>query len=177
MIPSGPWPALAAYLVVLAAQRLGELMLSRRNLRRLVARGAREHAAGHFPLFVALHVLYPLALVTEVVRGARPGPEWPLWLAVWLGAQALRVAAILALAERWNVRIVVVPGEPRLRRGIYRWLAHPNYLAVTLEFVAAPLMFGAWHTALGSSLVNAVAMAVRVPAEERALREGAGHPP
>jgi methyltransferase len=170
-----PWQSLATYLVVLAVQRVGELALSRRNLRRLHVRGAREVAAGHFPLFVVLHALYPLALIGEVVWGARPGPAWPLWLALWLVAQALRVASIAALGERWNVRIVVLPGVPPVRRGIYRWLAHPNYLAVALEFVAAPLMFGAWRTAFAGSLFNAMAMAVRIPAEERALRE-AGEP-
>jgi len=93
---------------------------------------------------------------------------------VWLAAQGLRVAAVRALGERWNVRIVVVPGEPPVSRGIYRWLAHPNYLAVALEFVSAPTMFGAWRTAGAFSALNALAMAVRIPAEERALREAAG---
>jgi len=170
---AAPWRPLVAYLVVLALQRGGELALSRRNLRRLEGRGAREAGAGHFPLFVLLHALYPVALVAEVLGGARPSPFWSLWLAVWLVAQALRLAAILALGERWNVRIVVLPGEPPVRRGIYRWLAHPNYLAVALEFVAAPLAFGAWRTALGASLLNALALSVRIPAEERALRAAA----
>ncbi len=173
-LPCGP---LVAYLVVLAAQRFGELALSRRNLVRLRALGAREVAAGHFPLFVVLHALYPVALVVEVLRGARPGPGWPLWLVAWLAAQSLRVAAIVALGERWNVRIVVLPGVAPVRRGVYRWLAHPNYLAVALEFVAAPLMFGAWRTAIAASLFNAVAMAVRIPAEVRALREAGGSRP
>ena len=166
-----PGRLLVVYLAVLAVQRAGELGLSRRNLRRLAARGAREYGAGHFPIFVVLHALYPVALVAELWQGARPGPLWPLWLAVWLGAQGLRLTAMATLGERWNVRIVVVPGEPPVRRGIYRWLAHPNYLAVALEFVAAPLMFGAWRTALVASLANALAMAVRIPAEERALRD------
>ena len=102
---------LAAYLVVLVVQRVIELAISRRNWNRLRARGAREVGAGHFPVFVLLHVLYPVALVVEVLRGARPGPGWPFWLAAWLVAQALRVAAITALGDRWNVRIVVVPGD------------------------------------------------------------------
>jgi methyltransferase len=170
--PPLPWRWLVTYLVVLAVERIGELMLSQRNVRRLLARGGREAGAGHFPLFVVLHALYPVALVVEVVRGARPGPLWPLWLAVWLAAQALRAAAMAALGDRWCARIVVLPGVPPVRSGIYRWLVHPNYLAVALEFVAAPLMFGAWRTALAGSLLNAVAMAVRIPAERRALREG-----
>ena len=168
---------LAAYLVVLVVQRVIELAISRRNWNRLRARGAREVGAGHFPVFVLLHVLYPVALVVEVLRGARPGPGWPFWLAAWLVAQALRVAAITALGDRWNVRIVVVPGEPPIRTGIYRWLTHPNYLAVALELIAAPLMFGAWRTAAAASLVNAAAMLVRIPVENRALREAAAGRP
>jgi methyltransferase len=169
-----PWAWLVGYLAVLAVERVGELVLSQRNVRRLLARGAREVGAGHFWMFVVLHGLYPVALVLEVARGARPGPHWPVWLALWLLAQALRVAAMAALGERWSVRIVALPGAPPIRRGIYRWLAHPNYLAVALEFLSAPLMFGAWRTALAGSLLNAGALAVRIPAEERALREAAG---
>jgi methyltransferase len=171
-----PWGPLGAYLGVLALQRAGELLLSARNLARLRARGAVEHGAGHFPLFVLLHGGYPVALALEGFAGARPGPAWPAWLALWLAAQALRMAAIIALGERWNVRIVVLPGEPPVRRGIYRWLSHPNYLAVALEFVAGPLMFGAWHTAVGCSLLNGLVMAVRIPAEERALQGASPEP-
>ena len=89
------------------------------------------------------------------------------------------MTAVRTLGERWNVRIVVLPGQPPVSSGIYRWLPHPNYLAVALEFVAAPLMFGAWRTAVICTVLNALAMAVRIPAEVRALREAAGeaHPP
>jgi methyltransferase len=166
---------LAAYLAALLTERLGELWLSRRNLARLSARGAVEKGAGHFWMFVALHALYPVLLVSEIVRdGARPWASWPLWLALWLVAQGLRMLAIRTLGERWNVRIVVLPGVPPVRHGIYRWLSHPNYLAVALEFLAAPLMFGAWRTGAICTLLNALAMAVRIPAEQRALREASG---
>jgi len=164
---------LAMYLVVLAIQRSWELWLSRRNWEKLRAQGAREVAGSHFPLFVALHVLYPFALVCEVVLGARPGPGWPLWAAVWIAAQWLRYASVRALGERWNVRIVLLPGAPLVQGGPYRWLPHPNYLAVALELISAPLVFGAWRTAAAATLVNAIAMAVRIPAENRALREAA----
>ena len=173
-VPTATTAALVIYLAVLGAQRFGELWLSRRNLARLARRGAVESHANHFWMFVVLHAGYPVALVADVLAGARPPAAWPLWLGVWLAAQGLRVAAVRALGERWNVRIVVVPGEPPVSRGIYRWLAHPNYLAVALEFVSAPTMFGAWRTAGAFSALNALAMAVRIPAEERALREAAG---
>ena len=163
-------PGLGLFLVVLAAQRLGELVLSARNARRLVARGAREHAGGHFPLLVLVHVLFPLLLVVEVVGlGARPGPAWPLWLALWLGAQALRYAAVRALGERWTVRIFVLPGAPLVTGGPYRWVRHPNYLAVVLELLAAPMLFGAWRTALVVGVLDAFALRLRIAEEERAL--------
>ncbi len=171
MSPPATWGVFAAYLALLALQRIGELALSRRNLGRLRARGAREVGARHFPLFVLLHAAYPVLLALEIRAGASPRAEWPLWLALWLGAQLLRFTAVRALGERWNVRIVVVPGEIPVTRGIYRWLRHPNYVAVVLEFIAAPMLFGAWRTALICSAANAAVLAVRIPAEERALRE------
>jgi methyltransferase len=174
-VPAFP---LAVYLVALLIERLAEMWLSRRNLARLAARGAVERGAGHFWMFVALHVLYPVLLVSEILRdGARPPAAWPAWLAAWLVAQALRVTAVRTLGERWNVRIVVLPGQAPVSSGIYRWIPHPNYLAVAIEFVAAPLMFGAWRTAVICTVLNALAMTVRIPAEVRALREAAGEAP
>ena len=162
--------ALVLFLVVLAVQRLAELLWSARNERRLAARGGREQGARHFPLLVLVHVLFPVLLVAEVLSlGARPGPLWPLWLALWLVAQALRYAAVRALGERWTVRVWVLPGAPLVRSGPYRFLRHPNYVAVVLELLAAPLMFGAWRTALVISALNALALATRIRAEERAL--------
>ncbi len=161
---------LAVFLAALATERLAELALSARHARALRARGAIEHGRAHFPLLVALHALFFPALAAEVlVLGARPGPAWPLWLVLFAAAQALRFASQRALGPRWTVRVLVLPGEPLVRRGVYRFLRHPNYLAVALELLAGPLLFGAWRTALLASLVNAAVMAVRVPAEERAL--------
>ncbi len=162
---------LALFLGVVAVQRIAELALSARNAKRLKARGAREYGAGHFPLLVLVHALFPVSLAAEVFwLGARPGRLWPLWLGLWLAAQALRYAAVRALRERWSVRIWVVPGAPLVRSGPYRHLRHPNYLAVVAELVAAPLLFGAWRTALGISVLNLVALRIRVRAEEQALR-------
>jgi methyltransferase len=171
--PLGPPPVvgLTLFLAVLMAQRMGELIHSAVNSRRLMERGAREHGAGHFPLLVLVHVLFPLGLLAEIgLLGARPGRLWGLWLAGWLAAQALRYAAVRALGDRWSVRILVLPGEPLVRRGPYRLLRHPNYLAVFIEFITAPLMFGAWRTAIVISLLDLVALRIRIRAEDRALR-------
>ncbi len=165
-----PLLPLAAFLAFIVAQRLSELALSARHARALAARGAVEHAAAHFPLFVALHVAWPLALIGEVLGlGARPPHAWPLALAAFLAAQLLRTWAIRTLGERWTVRVWVLPGAPPVATGPYRWLRHPNYVAVAIELLAAPLMFGAWRTALAATAVNVVALAIRIPAEEAAL--------
>jgi methyltransferase len=167
--------ALAAYVAFVIAHRVFELWVSARNERKLRARGAREVGRSHFPLFVVLHALYPLALAAEVLAlGTRPGSLWPLWLTLLAVAQALRVAAHRALGERWTARIWVVPGMERVTHGVYGWLRHPSYVAVTIELVAGSLLFGAWRTALVVSALNLVALAVRIPIEERALAEAAG---
>jgi methyltransferase len=167
---------LGLFLAVIVLQRLAELALSARNARRAKARGAREYGAGHFPLLVLIHTLYPLSLAAEVLwLGTRPSGLWPLWLGLWFGAQALRYAAVRALGEQWNVRILVLPGARRVESGPYRWLRHPNYLAVAIELMAGPLIFGAWRTALLISALNAVALRVRIRSEEKALDENLVH--
>jgi methyltransferase len=164
--------SLVAYLAFVAVQRGFELGLSRRNERAVRGRGARLVSDPTYPWIVALHVMFPLALVVEViVLGARPSAAWPVWLALFAGAQALRYAAMRALGDRWNVRVWVVPGEPAVRSGLYRFVRHPNYVAVAIELVAAPLMFGAWRTALVASAVNAALLLRRMRIEEKALDE------
>jgi methyltransferase len=164
---------LLAFLAVVVAQRLGELAISAHHARRVRARGAVEHGAGHFPLIVLVHVLFPLCMLGEVVwLDVHPGPWWPAWLALWACAQALRYAAIRALGDRWNARILVVPGEPPVTAGTYRFLRHPNYVAIVVELIAAPMIFGAWRTALFITLLNALALRVRIRAEDAALRGG-----
>ena len=166
--------ALTAYILYVVVHRLSELRVSGRNQRALAARGGYEVGRGHFALFVILHALYPIGLATEVLaRGTHPAPLWPLWLALLIAAQALRMAAQAALGERWTVRVWVVPGLAPVTRGIYRWIRHPNYVAVTIELVAGPLLFGARRTALVASAINLAALLVRIPVEERALAEAA----
>ncbi len=163
---------LAGFLIVVLAQRMVELVHSARTGRALRARGATEHGAGHFPILVLVHVLFPVSLIAEVVGlGARPGVWWWVWLVLWIGAQALRYWAVRTLGDRWNVRILVLPGVPPVRTGPYAYLAHPNYVAVGVELLAASLLFGAWRTAVGITLLNAFALWIRIGAEARAMRE------
>ncbi len=162
---------------VLAIQRLSEMLISRHHQRVMEKMGGVEFGRELFPAFVALHVGMPLAIALEVlVLGTRPGPDWPWMLVLLVIAALLRGAAIRALGERWHVRVWVVPGEPPMTHGIYRWMRHPNYFAVMLECAALPLLFGAWRTAIGASLVNLVLLAMRIRTEEQALAWAAQSP-
>lgn len=164
--------SLALFLIVVLVERTLELTISARHARALKARGAREYGAGHFPLFVFIHALFPIGVVMEVfLLGARPGSLWPLWLVLFFGALSLRFAAVHALGVFWNVRVIVLPGSELVRRGPYRFLRHPAYVAVTIELLAAPLLFGAWRTALGVAVLNAFALFIRIRVEESALAQ------
>jgi methyltransferase len=166
---------LVAGVVLVAVQRLLELALSRRNERRLLARGAVERGSGHYPVVVAVHALW---LASTLVEGLVRGPEipawWPVPLAAFLLVQPLRYWAILSLEENWNTRVLVVPGGKLVRSGPYRYFPHPNYVVVAVEILTFPLIFGAWITAIVFSLLNVALLYVRIKTENRALRELAG---
>jgi methyltransferase len=112
-----------------------------------------------------------VACVVEVVAADRPFLPWLGWpmLAVVLAAQALRWWCIVTLGNQWNTRVIVVPGLPLVSAGPYRWLRHPNYLAVALEVAALPLVHTAWVTAVLFTSANAAVLSVRIRVEERAL--------
>jgi len=161
------------YLGALAAvilERGLELRLSERNARRALARGGAEHGRGHYPAMVAMHAAFLAACAAEALAFSEPPPPVALLAAAGaVLAQGLRWWAVAALGERWSTRVVVLPGVPPVTTGPYRWLRHPNYLAVALEVACLPLAWGSWRTALLFSLVNAAVLRVRIRAEERAL--------
>ncbi len=95
---------------------------------------------------------------------------WPFWLALFIGGQALRYWAIVSLGERWTTRIIVLPGAPLVTGGPFRFVSHPNYLVVIGEIAVLPLVFGLWKVALLFSVLNAVVLAIRIRAEDRALK-------
>ena len=179
--PAGRSSRRAYTLLVLAValERLAELGVATRNARWSRARGAVETGQGHYPLLVAVHVGLLAGCLAEVhlrrprFRPALGGPA----LAVALAAQALRWWCIRSLGPQWNTRVIVVPGLPLVSRGPYRWLRHPNYVAVVLEGLALPLVHGARTTALAFTAVNTPLLAVRLRTEERALRAAAPSSP
>jgi methyltransferase len=155
-------------LIILAfvtLQRLGELWLSNRNTRRLLARGAIEHAPGHYPLIVAVHASWLAALWW--LAPLRPIDGF--WLAFFVLVELGRIWVLASLRHRWTTRIILLPGAQLVRRGPYRFIDHPNYWVVTGEIAVLPLVFGLWKTAIVFSLLNAGVLFIRITAENRAL--------
>lgn len=164
-----------AYTVLVAlvvAERLAELIVAKHNAAVMFARGAVEVARGHYPFMAVMHALLLVACLVEVRVLDRPFvPALGLVaLAAVVGSQVLRWWCVLTLGRQWNTRIIVAPGMPLVTRGPYRWLKHPNYVAVVVEVAALPLVHSAVMTAAVFSLLNAVLLVrVRIPAENRAL--------
>jgi methyltransferase len=156
---------------VVAVMRLVELAVSRRHIARLKGRGAVEVGRSHYPWMVVVHTSFLAACVVEVWLLNRPWvpPLGFAMLALLVGAAALRCWVIVTLGDRWSTRVLFVPGEAPVVSGPYRWLRHPNYLAVVVEFVALPMVHTAWLTAVVFSVANGLVLRARIPVEEAAL--------
>ena len=152
-------------LALVTLQRVGELWLSNRNTRRLLADGAREYSPGHYPLIVTVHAGW-LAALWWLAPGR---PVEAVWLALYIVLQAARLWVLATLGPRWTTRIIVLPDAPLVKAGPYRFVSHPNYVVVALEIVVLPLVFGLWPVALIFSALNAAVLAIRIRAENRAL--------
>lgn len=157
-------PAALVFIAFLLVQRGAELILARHNTRKLLARGAVEHGAAHYPLIVTLHVAWLLAICIF----GWSNPVGPGWLAVFVILQLCRVWVLASLGARWTTRIIILD-EPLVRRGPYRWLAHPNYAVVVAEIFVAPMVLGLWPVAVLFSILNALVLTIRIKAEGRAL--------
>ncbi len=169
-----------ALLALTVVERLVEVVVSRSNARWSFARGGREVGREHFPAMVSLHVAFLFGCAVEPWLAHRT--ELPSYAALALVAalacHALRWWCIATLGRNWNARVIVVPGMPQVGVGPYRWLSHPNYLAVVVEGVALPAMAGAWITATVFSVLNALLLRRRIQVENAAFADlviGDGH--
>jgi methyltransferase len=152
-------------LALVTLQRLSELVIAQRNTRALLARGAVEIGAGHYPLIVLLHAAWLIGL--WILARDRP-VNIPLIL-VFVVLQAFRVWILATLGPRWTTRIIVLPGEALVARGPYRLIPHPNYAVVIAEIAVLPLAFGLVWYAVVFSVLNAAVLTIRISAENKAL--------
>jgi len=155
----------AIILLLVTAQRLGELVLARRNTSRLLAKGAIEIGPGHYPLVVALHAAW---LISLWIWG-RDQDVNVLPLIGFAVMQGLRLWVLATLGERWTTRIIVLPGAPLVAAGPYKYLSHPNYAVVAGEIALLPLALHLPWLALIFTLLNAAVLFIRIRVEARAL--------
>lgn len=154
-------------LALVTLQRLGELVLAQHNTKRLIARGAIEIGAAHYPLIVAVHAAWLIALWVY----GRDQEVNLFLLAPFVVLQALRVWILATLGSRWTTRIIVLPGEPLIAAGPYRVLSHPNYAVVVGEIALLPLALHLPVLALVFTVLNAIVLTIRIRSESRALGE------
>nr|WP_250157244.1 isoprenylcysteine carboxylmethyltransferase family protein [Tianweitania aestuarii] len=152
-------------LAAVTAERLLELVIARRNTRKLLEHGAVEVAAGHYPLIVALHAFWLAGLWFYGMNN----PVHLGWLALFALLQVLRVWVLVTLGSRWTTRIIVMEGETLVKAGPYRFLSHPNYCVVVGEIAVLPQCLGLPLFALVFTLLNGIVLWIRIRAENRAL--------
>ncbi len=150
----------------IALERIGELFYAARNTRRLIAEGAVEQGAEHYPLIVLLHAAWLGAVYLAAPAGA--APVWA-WLGVYALLQVARFWVIFTLGRYWTTRIITLPDAPLVRSGPYRFLRHPNYAVIVGEIAVLPLAFREYAIAVAFSVFNLALLAWRIRTENRAL--------
>jgi len=158
-------------IIATAIERLIEVRVSKRNAAWSLERGGVEYGAGHYPFMVVLHTGFLIACVAEpwlLERSFTPALGYSM-IALAIFTQGLRWWCIHTLGPRWNTRVIIVPGLPRVTTGPYQYFSHPNYMIVALEGLALPLIHNAYYTAIIFTILNAGLMVVRLRCENEAL--------
>ncbi|MGQ9804531.1 MAG: isoprenylcysteine carboxyl methyltransferase family protein [Chlorobiales bacterium] len=157
-------------ILILATQRITELFISKRNEVWLKSQGGYEVGAEHYKYMVLLHLTWFSAMIAEhYVRKTSFSSLWQVWLAIAIAAQLGRYSVITTLGKSWNTRIIVVPSAPLVKKGLYRFIRHPNYWIVGAEIAVIPLLFDLYITSLIYTILNAIMLVVRIRVEESAL--------
>lgn len=161
-----------SFFTFMVVQRLAELMLALRNERYMKKKGALEFGREHYKYIVLLHMFFLVSIAAEVTFFKKtPSPIWPVLLVLFIGTQLIRVWAIASLGVYWNTKILVLPDSKLVPKGPYKFMRHPNYIVVMMEFWLIPILFQAYITAIVCSLLNILVLSVRIREEERALQE------
>ncbi|GLB57922.1 isoprenylcysteine carboxyl methyltransferase family protein [Cytobacillus sp. NCCP-133] len=160
------------FIAIIIVQRAAELMVAKSNEKWMKSQGALEFGQGHYKWIVFIHTMFLISCILEVfILEKSLSPFWPFFLCLFVVAQAERIWAISSLGRFWNTKIIVLPGANVIRKGPYRFFKHPNYMIVAAEFLVIPLLFKAHLTAIVFTIVNSIILSIRIPAEEKALKE------
>ncbi|MCD5322936.1 MULTISPECIES: isoprenylcysteine carboxyl methyltransferase family protein [Pontibacillus] len=156
--------------VFIIAQRLIEVAVAKRNEKWMLRNGAVEVASDHYKWIVAVHVLFFVSVGLEAYGKDLVLSDWKgFLLGAFFVTQGLRIWCLTSLGRFWNTKIIILPGSQLVARGPYKWMKHPNYVVVGLEFIIIPLLFNAYMSAVLFPLLHLGLMKIRIPHEERAL--------
>jgi len=164
--------AFSIFLLFVISQRLIELLIAKRNERILKAQGGIEFDKNGYRVIVIMHVVFFVSLICEKVFLSRMlNSYWIIFAALFGVAQFLRYWAIKSLGVYWNTKILVLPNHKLVIAGPYKFLRHPNYIAVIVEIAVIPLIFSCYLTACIFSVINFILLRRRIKIEENALRK------
>ena len=152
-------------------QRFIELRIAKRNEKAMLAKGAYEVGASHYKYMILLHTSFFISFLVEVAFIKSSFTPYYAFLAIFIVLQLLRVWCLASLGTFWNTKIIILPGANVVVKGPYAFIRHPNYLIVCLEIAVLPLMFQAYVTAILFTILNIIMLSVRIPREEKALKE------
>lgn len=161
--------AFILFISLIILLRIGELALSRSNEKWLLAHGAVEYGQQHYRFMIALHILFIVSLIVEYyVTGT--GSYSRILLAAYFILLAVKAWVVLSLGKFWNTKIYRAPNFPLVRRGLYKYVKHPNYIIVIAEIAIIPLIFHLYYTAIIFTVLNGIMLRVRIKEENRALK-------
>ena len=164
--------AFSISLLFVISQRLIELIIAKRNEKILKAQGAIEYDKNGYRVIAAMHVAFFISLICEKVFFQRTlNTYWIVFAVLFAAAQVLRYWSIKTLGVCWNTKILVLPNHKLVNTGPYKYLRHPNYIAVVIEFAVIPLIFSCYLTAFVFSLINLILLRRRIKIEESAIRK------
>ena len=164
--------AFSISLLFVISQRLIELIIAKRNEKILKAQGAIEFDKNGYKAIAVMHVAFFISLISEKVFFQRTlNTYWIVFAVLFTGAQVLRYWAIKGLGVYWNTKILVLPNHKLVNSGPYKYLRHPNYIAVVIEFAVIPLIFSCYLTAFVFSVINLILLRRRIKIEEDALKK------
>ena len=159
------------FITVVIVQRISELILAKKNENYLRCRGAVEYDKWGYKYIVLMHILFFISVITEFVfLGRQLNEYWKVLLIIFICTQLLRYWAIFTLGRRWNIKILVLPNSEPIRSGVYKYLKHPNYIAVIIEIAVIPLLLSCYYTAIVFSILNLIVLKRRIRIEEKALK-------
>lgn len=148
--------------------RMGELILSLRNEIWLLKNGAVEYGKRHYPYIVVLHILFIASLIAEY--STKQTATFSLFfLELYFLLLVFKTWVIISLGKYWNTKIYHISGFPLIKKGLYKYIKHPNYLIVIAEIAIIPMVFQLYYTSLVFTLLNAIVLSVRVKVENRIL--------